>query len=91
MGPARFVPTNSGDLEDLHGHVEEFIECYYNQKRLHSALGYQTPEEVEMKMRGKSEAELHSATLRFFTADPQKVTTALVGERDPDAVPSPHP
>jgi putative transposase len=58
------------DLEDLHGHIEEFINCYYNQQRLHSALGYQTPEEFEAQARDKTEAELHSATLRFFTADP---------------------
>ena len=25
-------------LEDLRDHIEEFIERYYNQKRLHSAL-----------------------------------------------------
>ena len=68
------------DLEDLHGHIEEFINCYYNQQRLHSALGYQTPEEFEAQARGKTEAELHSATLRFFTADPQKSTKALEGE-----------
>jgi len=68
------------DLEDLHVHIEEFIDGYYNQKRLHSALGYQTPEEFESQMRGKSETELKSATLRFFTADPQNVTKASVGE-----------
>jgi len=28
------------DLEHLQSNLEEFIERYYNQKRLHSALGY---------------------------------------------------
>jgi transposase InsO family protein len=35
------------DLEDLRGHLREFIEEYYNRCRLHSALGYQTPAEFE--------------------------------------------
>lgn len=61
------------DLEDLRSHIEEFIDAYYNQKRLHSALGYQTPEEFEAQTHGKSTAELHSATLRFFTPDRQTV------------------
>jgi transposase InsO family protein len=68
------------DLKHLRDHIEEFIERYYNQKLLHSALGYRTPEEFEAETCGKSEVDLYSATLRFFTADPQKVTTALVGE-----------
>jgi putative transposase len=37
------------DLEHLRAHVEEFIERYYNQQRLHSALGYCTPDEFERK------------------------------------------
>ena len=31
------------DFEDLRERVEEFIERYYNQCRLHSALGYCSP------------------------------------------------
>ncbi len=58
------------NLEDLRSHIREFIDGYYNQKRLHSALGYQTPEEFEAQTHGKTEAELYSAALRFFTADP---------------------
>jgi transposase InsO family protein len=35
------------DLEDLETHLEEFLDRYYNSLRLHSALGYKTPEEFE--------------------------------------------
>jgi transposase InsO family protein len=35
------------DLADLRAHIAEFIDRYYNQQRLHSALGYKTPEEFE--------------------------------------------
>jgi putative transposase len=35
------------DFEELSQHVEEFLGAYYNRLRLHSALGYRTPEEFE--------------------------------------------
>lgn len=35
------------DMDDLRVNIEEFIERYYNPRRLHSALGYRSPEEFE--------------------------------------------
>jgi len=52
------------DLESLRANIEEFIEQYYNRQRLHSALGYRSPEEFEQKT--ESRAESRSATMEFF-------------------------
>lgn len=35
---------------DLELHVAEFLEEYYNRRRLHSALGYRTPEDFERSL-----------------------------------------
>jgi transposase InsO family protein len=35
------------DFDDAHASIHEFLECVYNQKRLHSALGYVPPAEYE--------------------------------------------
>jgi len=37
------------DLEHLRANIAEFIEQYYNRQRLHSALGYRSPEEFEQQ------------------------------------------
>ena len=37
------------DLEQLRTNIEEFIEEYYHRPRLHSALGYRSPEEFEQQ------------------------------------------
>jgi len=35
------------DFQDAYRSIGEFLECVYNQKRLHSALGYLLPVEFE--------------------------------------------
>jgi transposase InsO family protein len=54
------------DLENLRANIEEFIEQYYNRQRLHSALGYRSPEEFEQQIEASGSAESRSATMVFF-------------------------
>jgi len=62
------IYTNQYDnLEHLRANIEEFIEQYYNRQRLHSALGYCSPEEFERKAEhANSGGESRSASMRFF-------------------------
>ena len=57
------------DFEELSQHLEEFIGAYYNRLRLHSALGYRTPEEFERDAAATSASgESHAAaTMKFFS------------------------
>jgi len=50
------------DTADLRAHIEQFIEEYYNRQRLHSALGYRTPEEFE----AAAQASALGPSLSFF-------------------------
>jgi putative transposase len=52
------------DLEHLRQHLEEFIDRYYNRVRLHSALGYQSPQEFEQSLVSVQPAA--AATMSFF-------------------------
>jgi putative transposase len=54
--------TEYRDLEHLRANIEEFIDRYYNRCRLHSALGYQSPEEFEQAAGAGS----LGATMSFF-------------------------
>ena len=83
--------TEYADLDDLREHIEEFIERYYNQKRLHSALGYCSPEEFEHKTDRVAAAS--SATVRFFARTDEKSSTGLLGEgtQAPSLPPDPIP
>jgi putative transposase len=52
------------DLDHLRRNIETFIEAYYNRSRLHSALGYQSPDEFERQL--KSTATNAGARMSFF-------------------------
>src|SRR5262249_32660118 len=52
------------NLEHLRTNIEEFIDEYYNRQRLHSALGYRSPEEFERK--SECQADNRGATIEAF-------------------------
>jgi transposase InsO family protein len=52
-------------LEDLRRHIGQFIDEYYNRQRLHSALGYRTPEEFERQLPIKAAAPVPVARVSF--------------------------
>ena len=52
------------DLDHLRTNIAAFIEQYYNRDRLHSALGYHSPEEFEQA--ASSVPPATGATMRFF-------------------------
>ena len=58
--------VSTGSLEHLRTNVAHFIENYYNRQRLHSALGYKSPESFEQSLR--PEADSLGARHEFFQA-----------------------
>ena len=57
------------DFEDLQGRLEDFIdfiEQYYNELRLHSALGYCSPEKVEKDSQVEPERTSAAALMTFL-------------------------
>ena len=79
------------DLDQLRTNIKEFIEQYYNQQRLHSALGYRSPEEFERK--AECQAESRSATMEFFenNENGERVSTGMGGTGTQTPSPSPDP
>ncbi len=85
------------DLEHLRTNIEDFIEQYYNRQRLHSALGYRSPEEFERQSECRSPAaDSRSATMAFFENDgngenEKRISPEVSGEEDSNAVLFPRP
>jgi putative transposase len=52
--------------------LQEFLENYYNRIRLHSALGYRTPEEFERDTAAAPSRQPDAATMTIFTAKEQE-------------------
>jgi putative transposase len=73
------------DLEDLRARIEDFIERYYNRKRLHSALGYRSPEEFEAAQSGDPSLKAPTVTCSFGRA------STLLGPGTGTPTPSPSP
>jgi transposase InsO family protein len=76
------------DMEHLRDNLEEFIERYYNKKRLHSALGYRSPEEFEQAQSGDQSAKAATVTCSFGKANPWLLGT---GTQAPSPSPDPNP
>jgi putative transposase len=55
------------DIEDLRANLSIFFDRYYNATRLHSALGYRSPEEFEKWARQSTIAEIPEAPRLSFS------------------------
>jgi putative transposase len=77
------------NLEHLRANIAIFIEQYYNQQRLHSALGYRSPEEFERQAQCQSTAaDSKAATITFVAGLAQSSTGMLEqGTQTPSPAP----
>jgi transposase InsO family protein len=55
------------DMEDLRANLDAFIERYYNATRLHSALGYLSPDEFEKRAAQSATTEIPPAPRMSFS------------------------
>lgn len=82
------------DLDHLRANVGEFIEQYYNQQRLHSALGYQSPAEFEQQCT-RPAVDYQSAPIVVFenNENEERDSSELLGKgtQSPSPFPRPQP
>ncbi len=55
------------DIEDLRTNIDAFIDHYYNTRRLHSALGYLSPDEFEKRAAESTATEIPLAPRLSFS------------------------
>jgi transposase InsO family protein len=63
------------DFDELSQHLEEFLGAYYNRLRMHSALGYRSPEDFERDQATPASpgGNTGAAVMQFFSPpDPPK-------------------
>ena len=77
------------DMNELEGHVEEFLDRYYNHQRLHSALGYRTPVEFEQQTQTAGTDDLVDAPKMSFYRHGKSINpmpgAGIDGEPDSDS------
>ena len=79
------------DLEHLRSNVEQFIEIYYNRQRLHSSLGYRSPEEFEQQAQDRDDTARYQGVTMEFWKNPEKASTRILGKEIQVPSPSPDP
>lgn len=79
------------DLDHLRENLGDFIECYYNRKRLHSALGYRTPEEFEREQSQNQDQSLKVATVTLTFGKASTLLDLGTGTQTPSPSPDPNP
>jgi len=79
------------DLDHLRSNVEQFIEIYYNRQRLHSSLGYRSPEEFEQQAQDRDDTARYQGVTMEFWKNPEKASTRILGKGIQVPSPSPDP
>jgi transposase InsO family protein len=77
------------DMDHLRANLEDFIERYYNKKRLHSALGYLSPEKFEAMQTGDQRSKAATITCTFGRAG--TLLDLGTGTQTPSPSPDPNP